>query len=216
MYVDALRDLCDEIVAYPDERDVTERLRPSDAVILSESYPDLQTELDRYMTDVRPGYTAAVDDWFEEYTEQINTVFCERRSRRKVENGVWFNAGIDRGMRILSVRSGSKSISFPQYLERYEEDIVAAEHAADLMFRIEESDEHWTADRADDYDDWYDNVWEVLHIGDPSGLARFRSHYPDEETQALMGALQAKTETHLRSVSSHKQRDQLIQPFFGG
>jgi hypothetical protein len=200
VYADALCHLYDEIAGYPDERDVTERLQPSDTVILSETYPNMVPALERYVEDVRPAYVACLDDWYDEHMEAINTTFCERYSRSKIDRGVWFGNTLE-DMEIVDVRDSRNVMPFPQYVNWYEEDIAAADNPHELEDSIEGASRHWTANRVADFDDWYERLWDALQVGTPSGIERIRAHYPDEETEAVIGTLQAKTAERLRAAT---------------
>lgn len=201
----ALRRLYDEIVGYPEERRVDSYLRPSDAVILSEAYPDLEPAIEHYLEDVRPGYVASLEDWYDEYTHRINNALSRRPSagERLDEHGVWYKPEFGSIAEVWEKRGG-EHMRFPEYVERYELEVLAVENPQELEAQIEGESRHWSANRGDDYPDWYEHVWNALQVGSPSGLERIQSHYPDEETQTVMGMLQAKAAGHLRNAVSEQ------------
>lgn len=215
---DALRRLYDEIAGYPDEREVDARFRPSDAVILSEAFPELESLLDRYTDEIRDDYVASLDDWYEDYTQDINIAFSDANTagKRLDQDGIWYKSDYVHHhiMEIVEERGGAYTL-FPSYIDRYEEEIAAAENTKDLEERIEGSRDHWTAHRSETYGDWYDNLWNALHVGNPSGRDRIRSHHPGEEKQAVMGALQAKTVERLRGTMQEQEDPDRRRERFG-
>jgi hypothetical protein len=160
-------DQYDELAAvsngnYPDHP-IWHNLQPAERFLIKADAPELGDVLDTY-ADALAEYNARRDtdyDWPQQYQNAL-----EQRLPSQGKNGI--DTGYDDHFSVDLVVNGNREyMMFDEYVAAIKDELAAADDPDELQTLVETEHSDWYSDFGHVFDNWYDCVWDAMHVGTP-------------------------------------------------
>lgn len=179
-----------------------EQLEPIEQHYLSSAAPDLVADIDMYVDGLDP--VTEHHGWITDNSYSL---------RGKLPDSHYDRDSTTERVDIYLYIDGERyDMTLTEYMDRYADDIAAADEQEELRDRLGDESRHWTRHLLQAHDDWSRHVWNAVRYGDPTLKDRYEQHEPDRrQLEPIIAELQDRIEQLLDSEQDRPKTDALHQ-----